>query len=287
MTDEQHADQTAAAFVVEQIHLTLDRLRESWEWVVELVVPGHATSSSAAAVTDDQAERLEALGHSDRAYRAWNLRHGMSALPPSPAAARLAALDAPGVIAMCVIEAAHLAAAAADSVWVGGQPQRVATVRAALDWFDRPAVLDDVRDQAAAVRIDKLLQRADRTARAAAHCEDDEVSPLHDRCPACGRRSLQQEVGRDAGGRENRRVIRCVSASCRCTGDGGPEQPACGCRQKPKRPGRAHAWTPDQIDGPYGLWFAIEATAAGPRPPIHRGASGHGGWQSRRAEGQQ
>lgn len=283
------AEQTAAAFTIEQVRLTIDRLRESWAWLLELVEPGRGGSGPSGAMTDDQAERLEAVGHSDRAYRAWNLRHGMSALPPSPAAVRLAVIDAQTVVAAAVVEAAHLAASAADAVYVGGRSDRTATVEAALNWLDWHAAKDalaQVRDQQVAAKIDRLLQRADRVARQAARCEDDEVVPLQDRCPACGRRSLQQEVGRDADGRTLRRVIRCISSSCRCTGEASPDSPACGCGQAFKRHGRAHAWTPDLLDGPHGLWAAIAAAPARRRPPVTTGAAGHGGWQSRRTVGQ-
>ncbi|MEV4705041.1 hypothetical protein [Actinoplanes sp. NPDC049316] len=284
MTAHQQPDRTpAVVFTIEQIHLTLDRLRESWEWLLELAEPGRAAPAASPALTDDQAERLEAVGHSDRAYRAYNLRHGMSALPPSPAAARIAIIDAQAHAGAAIMDAVHLVAAAADSVYVGGRPDQAATVRTALAWLDGPA-LDDVRDDRVAAAVDQLLQRADRTARQAAACTDDEVEPLVDprtrrapRCPACGRRSLQRE--RSTG----RTAIRCVSQQCRCTGDGAPGIPECGCRREEKRPGKPHVWPP--VDEPE-LWAAINATPEPERPAVGRGAAGHGGWQSRDMAGQ-
>lgn len=279
---EQPAATTAVAYTVEQIHVTIDRLRESWEWLLLLVEPGRSASTRSSATTDDQLERLEAIGHSDRAYRAWNLRHGMSALPPSPAAARVAVLDAQAVVAAQVDTAVHLAASALQVSYVGAQPSVAESVRAGLRWLaggaGRPAVLDEIRDERVAATIDKILQRADRTARAAAQCPDEEPGEaLTERCPACGQRSLQ---------REENRMVRCVSKRCVCTGDASPEQPACGCGQKPRRPGTTHVWLPSQLDGPYGLWAAVAAVARS-RPSVRRGASGHGGWQSRGMAGMQ
>lgn len=285
MTEQHEPDRTpAVVFTIEQIHLTLDRLRESWEWLLELAEPGRAAPAASAALTDDQAERLEALGHSDRAYRAYNLRHGMSALPPSPAAARIAVIDAQALAGAAVMDAVHLVAAAADSVYVGGRPDQAASIRTALAWLDGPA-LDDVHDDRVAAAVDQLLQRADRTARSAAQCSDEEVETLVDprtrrapRCPACGRRSLQREraTGRD--------VIRCVSQQCRCTGDGAPGIPACGCGREERKAGKPHVWPPAEEDQ---LWAAINATPVPSRHGVGRGASGHGGWQSRGMAGQQ
>jgi hypothetical protein len=267
---------TAVAYTVEQIHVSIDLLRESWGWLLELVEPGHASARSAPAVTDEQAERLEALGHSDRAYRDFNLRWGMSALPPSPAAARIAVLDAQAIVAVHVLDAARAVATAGNAVYLGGRPSMAASVRNALDWLDH--AVDGLRDGQLAETIDTSLRRADRTARAAAHCLDEDVEPLRDRCPACGRRSLQRELDGAT------RVVRCVSQSCRCTGDAEPDHPACGCGKERREPGRRHVWLPSEFDGPHGLWAATE-TAQLAHVRLYRSARGHGGWQSRNMGG--
>jgi hypothetical protein len=320
---------TAVQYTVEQIRITVDQLRESWEWLLEHTAPGHASSASAPAQTDEQAERLEALGHSDRAYRDWNLRHGMSALPPSPAAVRIGAVDAQAAVAAAVMEAVHLVAEQLRACYIGGRGRQGDTVRAALDWIAadssyewasaepvgclisspeqlvdelaagrdevrRAALaaasgyalfvdpLDGLRDEATAAKVDKLLQRADRAARAATRTLDEEPEPVIDpdtgrpaRCPACGRRSLQLQNGE----------IRCVSSSCSCTGDAVPDQPECGCRRPEKRAGRPHAWGRAEVDQ---LWAAISAAVPqAVKRSLGHGAAGHGGWQSRDMAGQQ
>ena len=276
---EQQPEPDAAAYVVEQIHLTIDQLRQSWAWLVDLVEPGHASPGSARAVTDEQAERLEAVGHSDRAYREWNLRYGMSALPPSPAAARLTVLDAQAVVAMCVLDAARATAAAASAVYVGGRPTVAESVRDALAWLDgtseQPGAVDELRNAKLAAAIDKWLQRADRTARAAARELDEDVEPVGERCPACRRKSLQRELG-GAGA-----VTRCVSESCCCTGGAEPGKPACGCGRSRLEPGRRHVWLPSELGE---LSTAIEA-AFPASPRLARSTWGHGGWQSRNMGG--
>lgn len=286
MTEHQP---TAAAYIVEQIHLTIDRLREAWEWLEALVEPGRPQPSPGRAMTDDQSERLEAIGHSDRAYRTWNLRQGMSALPPSPAAARLGIVD----VQMATHET--LVAVVCTLADTGNETTRrwadtiVATVPGMLDWLDgyafglgptgfdglllRPGAVDRIRDANLAAAVDKELQRVDRIIRAAADATDDEVVPIHEPCPACCRRSLQREVSSSGVGR----VVRCISKSCRCTGDAEPDRAACKCGRTQKRPGRPHVWLPSELDE---LAAAVEAGQS-PRPRLGRGGAGHGGWQSR------
>lgn len=277
----------AVTFTVEQIRITVDQLLVSWEWLLEATEPGRGTPAPAPALTDAQAERLEALGHSDRAYRAWNLRHGMSALPPSAAAVRIGAVDAQAAVAAAVTEAVHLVAEEARACYVGGLHRQADTVRAALGWLAGTAALfvdplGELRNETTAAAVDRLLQRADRAARAATRTLDEEPEPVIDpdtgrpaRCPACGRRSLQRE---GTG-------IWCVSATCVCTGEAAPDRAECGCRQQEKRAGRRHAWPVGEEDR---LWDAIDAAEAPqPQPVIRRGAVGHGGWQSRGMAGQQ
>lgn len=274
----------AAGYIVEQILITLDRLRDAWGWLGALVEPGRTASAPTPAMSDARAERLEATGHSDRAYRSYNLSHGMSALPPSPAAARIGIIDAQALVASLVVEAAQLVAAAAQSVYIGGRERQDDTVRCALDWLDGPALLE-LRDESIAARVDRLLQRADRTARQAAQCDEDPPQPLVDphtgrppQCPVCGRRSLQRE--RSAG----RTVVRCISQQCRCAGDAAPGVPGCRCGVEDKLAGAGHVWS--LADEPR-LWEAIEATPARVRRGVGRSARGHGGWQSRNMGGAQ
>jgi len=139
-----------------------------------------------------------------------------------------------------------------------------------------------VRDPELAAAAEQLLARADRTARAAAGADDDPAEQLVDdqtgrpaRCPACGRRSLQREATR---------LIRCISASCRCTGDAEPDVDECGCRRSEKRPGLPHVWNRATEDE---LWAAIDYQPQPARPRLGHGGQGHGGWQSRDLAGQQ
>lgn len=289
----------AAYYAIEQIHITADRIREAWTWLVELTEPGPAAAVPAPAMTDEQAERLEAAAHQARAYRAWNLAHGTTALPASPAPVRLAVVDAQAVVDALLAHAVDRLRAAGHRpghpVPVDGRPgvpDRLAWItgyRLGLGTTGRDGILliegaiATVRDPELAADVEQLLTRADRAARAAAADVDDPGEQLIDpatsrpaRCPACGRRSLQ---------RESTGLIRCVSQSCRCTGDAEPDHPECGCRRWEKRPELAHVWT---RSGELELWDAIEAARpAGGRRGVGRGAAGHGGWQSRDMAGQQ
>lgn len=302
MTDLQA---TAARYAIEQIHLTVDRLRDAWDWLVALAEPGRPQPTPTRAMTDDQAERLEARGHSDRAYRAWNLRHGMSALPPSPAGARLDVVDAQAVVDRLVVDAVltlaqtgglrtqgRADAAAAAGVpamldWLAGV--EVGLGRTGRDgvWLKLRAAVDRVRDPKLAADVEQLLGRADRIARQAAAATDDVGEQVVDpdtsrpaRCPACRRRSLQREL--DGAGRP--RLIRCISQSCLCAGDAEPGRDECGCRRAEKREGLQHVWIPS---AEHELWSAIADQPRPTRRGVGRGAAGHGGWQSRSMAGQQ
>lgn len=291
----QPVDELAITHMREQICLTADRLRIAWAWLQLLVEPGHASVPSGTAVDDERAERLEALGHSDRAYRAINLREGMSALPASPAPVRV------GIVDTQIAVHGHVASAvtmlgATGSTWTRRRAATAArTVPAALDWLAgfelglgvtgrdgvwlRPGAVDRIRDADLAAAVDRLLQRADRAARAVTGDEDDApIRPLEHRCPACGHRSLQLEIlGRD----RSTWLTRCVSDRCRCTGPGDQETPACGClRRAPSDVGRHHVWRYSDLDGPLGLVAALDRFDR-QRPDVVAGAVGHGGWQSR------
>lgn len=282
---------------VEQVEDAVDRLRLSWGWLVLLAEPGRERRPG-RAVDEDQAEALAARGMSDRAYREWNLRHGMSALPPSPAAAQLSVVDAQAVVARLVREAVDAIAAARRSTYVGGRPG-AAAVLDALDWLTeggaprpfvatrrgvvgRAGVLADLhnnRDRELLARVLRLLGRADAAARAAAGVVDEEVRPIGHRCPACRYRSLQltPQTG----------TVRCVRRSCRCAGDG------CGCLQVDRRKGRAHVWVRANLDSGLGalataiaMADAIDAQVdrdRGVDRRVRSGMRGHGGWPDRRS----
>lgn len=287
------------AFTIDQIRITLDRIRTAWAWLTLLVEPGRERTGS-VAVDDAQAERLEAMGRSDRAYREHNLRHGLSALPPSPTPVRLAVIDARVAVHDLVTRAVDLLAMTGGDATRTRAEAATGTVPAALRWIDGAPIaelgatgtggvwwqvggLDRVRDAQLAADVDQLLQRAARIAESSAGITGEPTRPLEHRCPACGRRSLQLEHGsRD----RNRWLVRCVSERCTCAGPGSPEQPACGCRDPQRLPGRRHVWPYAELDGPYGLLSAL-STAAAEKPGLRRGASGHGGWQSRGMAGQQ
>jgi hypothetical protein len=302
----------AAAYAIEQIHVLADQLRQSWAWLVELAEPGPATPAAAAAETDDRAERLEADAHEARAYRQHNLRHGLSALPPSPAPVRIGIVDTQIHIDQLVnLAAARLAAAGhrasyripvADARAYGERRRHSPGVPALLDWITGDEIriglghtgrdgilrlqlgaIATVRDPQLAADVEQLLARAARTAAAAAGDVDDPGEQLLDpdtnrpaRCPACHRRSLS---------RSSTGLIRCVSQSCRCTGNAEPGHDECGCRRTDKRVDLAHVWT---RGNEHQLWAAIDsARTTGDHRGVGRGATGHGGWQSRDMAGQQ
>lgn len=300
MTELQPAGLDSVRYTVEQIHISIDRIRAAWTWLCLLVEPGHATTPAGTAVGDAQAERLEALGHSDRAYRAYNLKHGMSALPPSPAPARVGIIDAQVAVHTLIADAVWLLASTGGRQAQRGADAAALDVPAALDWFTgaplaelgysgadgvwwRAGALDRIRDSHLAADLDKLLQRAVRTAEAAAGIDVAMTRPLEHRCPACGRRSLQLEHSSTT---RTRWTVECVSERCVCSGPARPDQPACGCGRQEHREGRRHVWPYAELDGPHGLLAAVTAATA-TRPGVGRGAAGHGGWQSRNMGGAQ
>jgi hypothetical protein len=288
------SDATAAAYIVEQIHITADKLRTAWSWLQLLAEPGRATAPSGTAVDDQKAERLEAIGRSDRAYRDYNLRHGMSALPPSPAPIRIGIVDAQVAVHGLITTAVRLLAGTGGSAHTWARADAaLGSVPAALDWlvgyevglgvsgrdgvWIRQGAVDRIRDAQLAADVDRILQRADRAARSAAGDNGSVVRPLEHRCPACGRRSLQLEVT-SADRRDW--MARCVSERCRCTGPGEPGVPACGClRRLSYDVGRRHVWTYGQLDGRAGLLAALEMYDR-QQPGVGSGLTGRGGWQS-------
>lgn len=274
MSETRIPQAVTLAYAVEQIHLTIDRIHQAAPWLAALLEPGRLAAWSTPAVTDQAAERLEALGHSDRAYRELNLSRGMSALPPSPAPVRLAVVDAQTAVRQ------HAAAAAAK-LWHPPMNRPPGSLLGLLDWIGDHAGL--LRSVPQAVRVDEALQRADRACRAASQSLDEEVEAIGRPCPACDRRSLQREVSTTGGPR----LVRCVSQSCLCSGEATEDRPRCGCRQEHPIEGVRHVWLPSQLEGPHGLWEAIAAAAVKhpARRRLERAAAGHGGWQSRNMGG--
>jgi hypothetical protein len=258
---------------VQDCRVTMARLRQSWEWLGLLVEPGRE-SSVGAPVDDVRAEALAAQAIAEQAYKAWNLRQGLSALPPTPAAARLGIVDARVQVHGLVLDTARLVAVSQGAVYRGARIG-VDAVLAALDWLEvgvrpdpwvagqdglyRQGWLDRVRDVRLVAAVDRRLARADQVARAAARVLDDTVQPINHRCPACRQRSLQlhydpADLVRVAdGGRpavSARWFVECVSDRCRCTVEG------CGCRMRNRYAGRRHAWAYGELGE---LWSAIAA----------------------------
>ncbi|MEW2383364.1 hypothetical protein AB0873_14915 [Micromonospora sp. NPDC047707] len=283
---------------VPDIRQAVERLRESCAWLWLLMVPGRERRPG-RPVDEEQAEVLEARGRSDRAYREWNLRHGTGALAPSPAAARLDVVDAQAVVHQVLTRLARRVAHYRSASYVGGRIGVSAAIADVLDWLTvggpgrrwvvdsageawRAGVLDDLHDNRDAYLlgdIARTLAAADQVARQAAGVVAEPVRPIEHRCPACRNRSLQlHHDGRD----KRRWTVRCVRRTCLCVGVG------CGCLKRDRRPGLAHVWTRAEMEGPYGLANAVAIARrlneqGRPRPAVHSGVAGHGGWPDRRA----
>lgn len=197
---------TGLEAVVDDCWMQLASLRQSWEWLAELAVPG-PEGSTPSPVDDARAEVLEAQGRANSAYRAWNLRRGMTALSPMPAAARVDVLDAQVAVHSLVLDTVRLVAASEGARYVGPVAAGADPVLAALDWLEtgvapqpwvasperglyRMGWLDEVRDAHLVAQVAGRLVRADWVARRAARALGEATLPLTDRCPACGRRSL-------------------------------------------------------------------------------------------------
>lgn len=291
---------TTEPTTVQDLRLTIDRLRVSMGWLWLLVAPGPERRPG-RTVDDGQAEVLEARGRSDRAYRELNLRQGLSALAPSAAAARLDVVDAQVAVHGMVSDAARRVAKSLGVSYIGGRTDAVGAALDALEWLTvggpgRPIVVDgdgdawragalddlhDNRDRQLLFTVHRMLRRADAAARDTAGVVAEPVRPIEHRCPACRQRSLQlHHEGRD----KSRWTVRCVRRSCLCAG------PGCGCLKRDRRAGLAHVWTRGEMDGPNGLATAVaiaaRLTAEGkPRPKVRASTAGHGGWPERRREG--
>lgn len=279
---------------LEHARVALDELRQAWSWLALLAEPGRE-ASDALVVDDGQAERLAAQGMAARAYRTWNLRLGLSALAPTPSAARVGVLDAQVAVHGLVLDTARAVAAAAGATYVGrGTGDQ--GVLDALDWLEqghppdpwicgpegarwRAGPLDRLRDAAVAKAVADGLQRANQVARQAARVAgEDPVQPLEHRCPACGAQSLQLHYGDPedlahvaAGAARPRHVSRwyaeCVSQRCRCVVQG------CGCGMRSRIAGRRHAWSYGELAD---LWRAIERARQLRGARVGSSAEGHG-----------
>lgn len=292
--------------ILDQVRLTIDRLRECWSWLELLVEPGRETRAPGVVETDAVRELQFYRAMHEQAYKVIALQNGRGALAPTPAGARVSVIDARAAVHGQVVAVARRVAVYRHATYVGPVAGVDATL-AALDWLAgtdgsgwvagtdgvwwRRGALDWIRDAELAASVDKDLQRASRLAHEAARVDGDFdqavpgvvrelYAPIDGRCPACRNKSLQ--LVHD-GNEHNRRRwhIRCVSEHCRCWGAGDENTPPCGCRRWSKVPGRSHAWAWGELTGPYGLWRAMEA-ASPARPRVGSSTSGHGGWSDRR-----
>lgn len=262
-------DDTTDTATQDQVLATIARLRESWAWLVELVEPGRERTS-APVLTDTQRARQGAAAIAERADRAANAAAGRGALAPAPAGARLDVIAAKVIVHSVVLDAVRIAHLAVFGATYRGARAGDAAVVDALDWLD--LMVDTAAGTGVLAQLDRMLARADAVARRAARVTDDPVAPAG-RCPACGRRSLQwQMTGTDSRAWS----VVCTSERCACIG------PGCGCWHRVRYPGRRHAWYSTELDGPYGLWRAMERAAAA-RSTGRLGSSrrGHGGWPER------
>lgn len=301
----------STAYTLDQIRITIDRLRESWLWLGLLVVPGRETRGVGTVATDADREVQWYRAMHERAYKDWALRHGMGALAPTPAGARVSVIDAQVMVRGIVVDVARLVAQSQGQTYVGGAADTVQAVIDALDWLEegaRPApwicwtggvlhregALDRIRDPELAAAVDTALQRADRVACEAARVDGDiergaagvvreRYAPIDGRCPACRNKSLQLVHDGDERNRL-RWHVRCISERCVCVGLGDIDsgRPPCPCRQKARYAGRRHAWAYGELSGPYGLWAAM-AAASPVRRTLRSATTGHGRWSDRRS----
>ncbi|MDG4768761.1 hypothetical protein [Solwaraspora sp. WMMD792] len=250
----------------------IEALREAYSWLALLVEPGRERRPG-RPVDDAQAERLEAQGRADRAYRQWNISRGLSALPPSPAAASVTVVDAQASVRRRVLDIAHRVAAWQHASWVGGPD-----VDQVLSWLDeagpgRPAVVDELRDRRRLSWLVDELATAVASARQAAGVVAEPVRPVAWRCPACGSPSLQLA---HPGADKSLWTISCVRRACRCAGAG------CGCLRRDRRQGLAHVWTRAELPTLAQAVAIADRVARQGRPVTGSAAAGHGGWSDRR-----
>lgn len=265
-------------YLVEQILVSVAELRIVWGWLGDLVEPGRDTVV-VPVLTDDQRAAAAARARAEVAERAG------SAMPSTPAGARLQVVDAKVAVHGQILDAAGTAAAAVGAVYVGLRAGDAGVIDA-LGWLY--GNVGNVGNAQALAGVDRLLQRAVRIGHTAARVVDGaHTAPVDHRCPACGRRSLQldyvsEQLLAAALDRELSRrgwTVACISASCRCSGTG------CGCRQQVRIEHRRHAWGYGELGGRHGLWAAIRTAdrrRRGPETRVRSESAGNGGWSEHR-----
>lgn len=258
------------------------RLVRAVGWLTVLTVPGREPRPSARLLSDKQLAQLQEQARAEQVERA------ASAMPASPAPARLDAIAATVEAVRVVGRIVRTVAAAAPHRF--GTRVRLSNLVHALDYVagggdpapswavDRTGAayrrcsLVEVRDQDLVAKVVRQLAAAADTAASTAGIRTDRVLPYPGgSCPACRRRSLRIDA---TLANERYWTVTCISEACRCTGIG------CECRQGVRVEGRHHAWSYGELDGPNGLHRAI--AAAHRRDPVRSGVAGHGGWSDRR-----
>lgn len=261
------------------------RLTRAYGWLHVLAAPGREPRPAPPLLTDEQRRVAAIRSAAESADRAANIRTGLSAAPAGAVPVRLEMLTARAAVVHAVAE---LSVRLVVDGHVGpfGEPIREHTLVHAVDWIAgdggtpswavpsvgpayRRGVLADVDDPRLVDRAAAVLRTAADRARAAAGIVDDAIAPYPTQpCPACRRRSLQIDATLP---HERYWTVRCISTACRCTG------PGCPCDQPVRLEGRGHAWT--YADLPH---LARAQQRHRLDHPVRSGATGHGGWPSRR-----
>lgn len=288
-TDQTMTDRAVAED--QRLYLIDDTIRAAYRltaaigWLAVLTVPGREPRPSSRPWSEETAERATAQWYRERA-EAWRAgRAGLAGSEhpwsgPSAAPLRIQALAAieatrPRVARAVAVAAGHPVLVDGWVPWLRpGDPVRA--VVEAIDWLAGPGP-GWVVDRAGVVRrrcvVDELpadlvervradLDRAVGPAEDAAGITDRDLIPFPGgaRCPACGRRSLEVDVTVPS---ERWWVVRCTARGCLCTGAG------CGCRQRVRYAGRAHAWPASE--------FPDLAARLRAQPGAGRVRSGHAG----------
>jgi hypothetical protein len=256
------------------------RLARAVGWLLVLAEPGREPRPSTRPANEDQVEVRTAAWYREQAEQARARRLGLAGSDrpwggPSAAPARVALLDGYAEVYEAVSTALD-ATGLVDTVppWTPVGSRRVVE---GIDWLAGPGeawVVDRtgrarrrcVVAELPAHRVDRvrgLLERAAERAEAAAGIERQLTVPWPGgaRCPACGRRSLEVDV---TVPQHRWWVVRCTARACRCSG------PGCGCGQRVRYEGRAHAW-------PASEWEILADRLRVPgRPEVRSGQAGRG-----------
>lgn len=139
--------------MIDEVRIAVDRLRQSWGWLLELAEPGRETRAG-RVLSDVERRRLDELAADEREDRfpqpRWDADRGLwrwpaedpaarapaaaRALVGAPTPVRLAVLDAQAQVHGLVLDAVRHVAAGLQASFVGrGGADAVA---AALDWLD-------------------------------------------------------------------------------------------------------------------------------------------------------